>query len=371
MQFIELEEKDKPEYNRFVINNESCSFLQSWDWGEWQQSLGREVKRFFLTDDKEVGLNDNDNESNVVGTAQFIKMPLPFGWHYWYCPYGPLAVGENFQFFPQSGIPKNIGTIFPAERDPEEHRDNFQSIFKEAVFVRIEPKSRYWELSTEHLTLVKSHNIQPQKTLLIDLSKTEEQLLAEMHHKTRYNIRLAKKKGVRVESELIVTPGHGLYFQEAVDLILQTAKRQGYKGYGREYYNGLVDHFSLHSGDELSGIKITIYKALKDRDILASAIMLDFGNTRTYLFGGSSEEQKEVMAPYALHFQAMLDGKQKNIHFYDFWGLETSAGKTSGFARFKKGFGGFEKEYAGAYDVVLKKPEYRIYKILRKIKNFA
>jgi lipid II:glycine glycyltransferase (peptidoglycan interpeptide bridge formation enzyme) len=211
---------------------------------------------------------------------------------------------------------------------------------------------------------VKTKNIQPGKTLVVDLVFEEEALLAGMHPKTRYNIRLAQKHGVRVEKDLVVTPGHGLYFQEAVELIVATAVRQGYKGHSKKYYESLVDFFAKKN-QPVGGVALSVYKALYQNRLLASAIMLDFGSTRTYLFGGSSEEDKQVMAPYALHWQAMLDGKAAGLKFYDFWGLETASGKTQGFARFKQGFGGKAVDYTGAYDARFSKAGYAAYCLAR------
>ena len=71
------------------------------------------------------------------------------------------------------------------------------------------------------------------------------------------------------------------------------------------------------------------------------------------------------MAPHVLHWQAILDAKQAGQALYDFWGIETSAGNTPGFARFKLGFGGKVLEYGGAVDIVNRKAEYWIYKLLR------
>jgi lipid II:glycine glycyltransferase (peptidoglycan interpeptide bridge formation enzyme) len=292
-------------------------------------------------------------------------MPLPLGKCYWYAPYGPvLAKSENFQF-----------SIFKLLQQALKER------FLDAVFVRIEPK---FPLPTTHYPLLtKSTNIQPSKTFIIDLSKTEEQLLAEMHPKTRYNIRLAQKHGVDVQDEFGISIGNGLFTKEAVNLIVETSRRQGYKGYGAEYYQRLIDCFTMdnhqespppnlpHQGGGIERVKLHIYKAIYKNQLLASAIMLDFAGTRTFLFGGSSDEHKNVMAPYLMHYRAMLDAKNLGLNFYDFWGIETSKGETPGFVRFKLGFGKPERvvEYSGAYDVIFSKYWYKIYTIFRKSKR--
>lgn len=343
MQLIELLENDKQQYNQFVANSPTGSFLQSYEWGEWQSALGRQVKR----------VKWEGESGEILGTIQLVQMPLPLGKCYWYAPFGPLwAESDKLQV---------TSCKFLLEA--------LKGKLSDAIFLRIEPKNL--ALDPKPLALIKSKNIQPGKTLVIDLSKSEEQLLAEMHPKTRYNIKLAQKHGVEVQKDLAITPAHGLYFKEVVEQITQTEKRQGFVGHGQMYYQGLIDFFALKSQSE---IKVSVYKALYQKQLLASAVMVDFsakggsasgGGTRTYLFGGSAEANKNVMAPYLLHFMAMTDAKAAGIKFYDFWGLQTSGGKAPGFARFKLGFGGEEKVFAGAWDLVIKPAQYRLYQALR------
>src|SRR5581483_4812703 len=167
MQLVELSESDKDRYNHFIATNPSGSFLQSWEWGQWQQELGREVKRFFI-----------GNGEKEVGSAQFIKMPVWRKRFYWYAPYGPVG---DFGF------------------EILDFRSELQKKFSDVIFYRIEPKPTTYNLQT--INFLKSQNIQPGKTLIIDLAKSEDQLLADMHHKTRYNIKVAQKHGVEIKDE--------------------------------------------------------------------------------------------------------------------------------------------------------------------------
>ena len=114
MQLVELLEKDKEGYNQFVINQPSGSFLQSWEWGQWQVSLGREALRFFVIDDYKAG---------NLGSIQLIKMPLPFGRYYLYAPYGPVIRGEKLEVGSWNAIMEEL-----------------RKVFFGAIFVRIEPK---------------------------------------------------------------------------------------------------------------------------------------------------------------------------------------------------------------------------------------
>ncbi len=342
-----VQEVNQEWFSNFVATNSGGSFLQSWEWGDWQVRLGRTVFRFKIL----------DNSGLQIASVQLVKMLLPLGQFYLYSPYGPVWA-NNFKF-----QISNFQTIL----------NELISKFPNAVFIRIEPKGL--DLVTSNLSLVtKSNNIQPGKTLVIDLTKTEEQLLSEMHHKTRYNIKVAQKHGVEIQDEFTITNGHGLFFDEALKLISETANRQGFKTFTPEYYKKMVDFFTLHHREE---IKLHIYKAIFSANggsssgghntILATAFMLDFGNTRTFLFGGSGENNKNVMAPYLLHWKAIQDAKTVGLTNYDFWGIETSSGETPGFVRFKLGFGGREVIYGGAYDVVVNAFIYKLYQLVRKI----
>jgi lipid II:glycine glycyltransferase (peptidoglycan interpeptide bridge formation enzyme) len=357
--------------------------LQSWEWGEWQEALGRQAFRFWVLDDNR----------QTFASVQLIKMPLLFGKHYFYCPYGPTltlpspASHSASSSWPRGGRGEGERVKFKIE-DLRFILEEIKNKFPNAVFVRLESKGFIADLAS---IAKKSLNIQPAKTLIINLAKSEEGLLAEMHPKTRYNIRLAQKHKVIIEKDLVVTPRHGLYFKEILEQIIETTKRQGYKGHSKDYYISLINFFALKKQD--SSLKIHIYKALFQKQLLTSGIMVDFGNTRTYLFGGSSQNFKHVMAPHLLHWQAIMDAKETGFKFYDFWGIETSSGKTAGFARFKLGFAppsasilgsrgqsdpgsstprlgsgssaGQIENYPGAYDIVQDKVWYQLYRISR------
>lgn len=332
MKLIELSLSDKEQYNRFVADSPSGSFLQSWEWGQWQEELGRVVYRFFI----------ENSDKQIIASTQFIRMPLWGNKFYLYSPYGPIFTqGFNFKVFFES----------------------LKNKFPNMVFVRLE--SRILKSGIANLPeAVKSINIQPGNTLVLDLQKSTGELLAQMHHKTRYNIKVAERHGVVVEREFVIHPQGGLYFKEAVEMILKTAQRQNFHTYPHIYYEKLLSFFQLHNPGE---VKVSLYKALYKNCLLAVGIMVDFGTTRTYLFGGSSVEYRNVMAPYFLHYVAFSEAKVQGLTCYDFDGLETSAGKQAEFARFKKGFGGEEKYFEGAFDLIALPVWYNIYKGLRII----
>ena len=332
MKLVEVLSSSKADYNQFVAAQNSGSFLQSWEWGDWQASLGRTVLRFNIIDDS----------GARIGLIQLIKMPLPLGRYYLYAPYGPVIKNQ----------PEILSRQLTA---------SLREKFADAVFVRIEPQKNNLMLPEPGL-VIKSSNIQPAASIVLRLNRSEDELLQNMHHKTRYNIKVAQRHGVTVEDEFAISAGHGLYFDEVLQLIMDTASRQEFVTHDLDYYKKMVDFFALQNRGDL---KLHIYKSVYQKKLLSAAIMIDFGGTRTYLFGGSHREHKEVMAPYLLHWQALRDARVAGLTHYDFWGIETASGETPGFVRFKMGFGGREFQYPGAYDLVLQPLLYRMYGIMR------
>lgn len=333
MKLVEVLESEKLVYNQFVSQSVTGSFLQSWEWGDWNISQGKKVLRLLFLNEQE----------KIIASIQLIKVPLAFGWCYLYSPYGPVIEQESF-------VPELLQCL--------------KNKFIEATFIRIEPRQ---DNPFFYKSCKKTLNIQPAVSIVLDMQANAEDLLKNMHPKTRYNIKVAQKHNIEIQSELVVTPGHGFYAKEAVELILDTQKRQGYRGHSLEYYKKLINFFGF--GNAKNELKLIIYKALYNKEILASGVMLDFGKRRIYLYGGSSESHRNTMAPYLMHWQAILDAKKIGLQYYDFGGSEVSGGGERGFTRFKQGFGGTIENYSGAWDLVLNKFKYYIYIFLRQL-NF-
>lgn len=332
MNIIRLTEEHKEQYEQFVAAHPSGSFLQSWSWGEFQTTQGKEAVRYGIFG--EDGLSENG--VGLVGTVQLLQTKIPkLPGVYLYAPYGPLL---------------NVGV----EETARELISKIKTDFSKAWFIRIEPKD---EMPIDGKPSV---HIQPGSTLVTDLTLTEEELLTGMHNKTRYNIKVATKHGVSVNSTEVAK-------EDAIALLSETSERQKYKSYSSAYYKNLMEFFA---GKENADCTIKLYEAIYEGAPIASAIMIDHSTTRTYLFGGSDNSKRNLMAPYALHWQAMRDAKQVGFVSYDWWGIETATGATPGFVQFKLRWGGTQKFYAGSRDIVLNSTWYIAYNALRKVNRF-
>jgi lipid II:glycine glycyltransferase (peptidoglycan interpeptide bridge formation enzyme) len=340
MTVLRLTTDYQTQYSEFVAAHPSGSFLQSWSWGEFQTSQGKNAIRYGVYNEAQEAQIDGSNK--LLATVQLFHTKIPhLPGTYLYAPYGPL-VSAKLETKEQKEILELLLSKIKAD-------------YAKVWFIRLEPKD---ELSIDAKPTL---HIQPGSTLLTDLSQPSEVLLANMHQKTRYNIKVANKHGVTVSQNPTELPIR----KQALSLLVDTSNRQRYKSYSLTYYEQLLDFFT--PAQSTYDCQVHLYFALANKNPIASAIMIDHGQTRTYLFGGSDNSQRQLMAPYALHWQAMQDGQEKHLTTYDWWGTETANGTTPGFVQFKLRWGGVQKFYTSARDIVLNGPWYKAYQALRKV----
>ena len=320
-----------PDWNAFVIENapRSGAFLQSWEWGEVLNASGEHVFR----------LARNRNES-MRAQAQLSRVKLPLGISYEYLMRGPIAVSGS------------------AEADMLNRIVHDQSGF---TFARVESIHEVREKVKGHKTRTVD-DVQPSVTLITDLTQDEEGLSGAMHHKTRYNSRLAEKKGVQVD----LNADSKEDFEDFMGLAQETASRHSIRIHPREHFEEILRKLN----GEGDAPKAFLAIARHDGDVLVANLMIDFAGTRTYLHGASSDAKKNLMAPYLLHFELMKDAKGEGLKNYDWWGIapEGSEGhRLSGVTRFKKGFGGEVVVMPRTFDVIRKPGMYLLYRLAKKI----
>lgn len=203
------------------------------------------------------------------------------------------------------------------------------------------------------------HDMQPRENLIIDITLSEEELLAQMKGKTRYNIRLAEKKDVK-----IFYTRKKEYIDIFCDLVETTANRKSVTFHSREHYQKMFDN--------IPSDMMQLYVAQYNDKIIAVNIISFYGGVATYLHGATSDEHRNVMAPFLLQWQAIRDAKEKECQWYDFGGVFSGSddeGK-KGVTRFKLGFSPKTETFKtlGSYDVILSQTRYKVYQLLQKIK---
>ena len=301
------------------------SFLQSPEWEQMNQALGRKTWR--------------------VAGVLVIRHSLPRGFNYLYCA-RPALEGIAFTDFLTacSGIAQT----------------------EQSIFLKIDTKEK---IPTEHIDarVGKGRPLQPHQTIVLDLSKSEDELLGAMREKTRYNIRLAERKGIEVVN--VVHRDTKEDFAIFWKLLSETAIRQGFHPHQKKHYEFLSRMRTGEMSNEF------FFAKMRDDhgEVLATALVnIDHdtrtgASTATYLHGASSRNHKELMAPYLLHWRIIQAAKRRNIHYYDFWGIDEK--KWPGITRFKMGFGGLSIEYPRSFHIVYRPAWYCVYQLVKFIRR--
>jgi len=217
-------------------------------------------------------------------------------------------------------------------------------------------------------------NVQPPDSVILDLTKSSDILLADMKSKWRYNIKLGEKKGVSIrflEGEEGASEGVNIFFQ----LYLETAHRDGIAIHSKKYYSELVsraaDKKYISVYDNPGSIRV--YIAEHEGTPLASIITFFCGDEAVYLYGASSNEKRNLMPAYSLQWQAIKDAIAFGCKRYDFYGIPPTNDESHpmhGLYRFKTGFGGSIIHRVGSYDIALKPFLYRLYMIAEVARTF-
>lgn len=326
------QEADREAWDAFVSASSGGSFLQSWNWGEFQKAAGFHIKRYFI-----------EEEGSILAAVLFVERHLPLGQKYLYAPWGPV-LKENLS-------EEKVEKVFPLLSNREFFASN-----ENPVYVRIEPRLRVEK--SDFVFLKKG--IQPKDTLVLDISKNADNILKEMHPKTRYNIRVAARHGVEVKEK---TGDEG--FKVFMKLASEVESKGDFHYHPASYYQVMIKTL----GD--SGMLKVLVAEYEGRP-LAAGIFVKYGDTFTYVHGASSKAKAHVMAPHLLHWEAIEIAKKEGCSKYDFFGIapnENASHPWFGITRFKKGFGGTELHFPGAADAVNDKAKYQFYNLAQGIRH--
>ena len=200
--------------------------------------------------------------------------------------------------------------------------------------------------------------IQFRNTFLIDLRPEEDDILSRMKSKTRYNIRLASRKGITIRYGDLSELGN-LYKMYA-----ETSLRGGFTIRGEEYYQNLWQAFMRENQDTVIDPAAQSIIAEFEGKPVAGAVMFRFGDKAWYLHGMSLPEHSDKMATYLIQWEGMRWAKENDCITYDMWGAPDQFDKSDsmwGVYRFKSGFGGVVARTIGAWDYPVKPLVYKLY----------
>ena len=239
---------------------------------------------------------------------------------------------------------------------------------EKCVFIQLEPNVENvgnLKVELQNLGLIPAaHPLFTNYTFVLDLTKSEEELLKNMHSKTRYNIRVAEKKGVKV-----VEDNSGKAFAEYLKLTKETTQRQNFYAHSEKYHRLMWETLKIQNND---GLTAHLFTASYANEILVAWIVFVLGDTLYYPYGASSNNHREVMASNLMMWEVIKFGKKLGLKKFDMWGALGPNPDTKdswfGFHRFKEGYGGKLTEFVGSYDFVINKKMYLAYKLMNKLR---
>lgn len=336
MRFVTKETEQ--EYTEFLESHERCNFQQSLEWGK--------VKTNWI---KEVVLAEDENHKIIGSICVWIrKMPI-FG-NMMYSSRGPVCDIHDKKVLEQltEGI-KELGKKYNAfvlriEPDIKKDDQEFRKIVEEIGY-KIKDDAKDFK-----------DEIQPRFVFRLDIKgKTEDEVLAGCHQKTRYNIRLAKRKGV------VVKEGTREDLKDFHKIMIETGSRDGFIIRSLDYFEKMYD--------ELAPKHMKLLMAYYEDKPISGIIPIMYGNKTWYLYGASSNQHRNLMPNYLLQWEMIRQAIQNKCDVYDFRGVSGVVDESHpqyGLYRFKKGFGAEFTEFIGEVYWPFKPLTYKLYKIVEK-----
>lgn len=309
-------------WDRFIETSPETGFMQSSSWAMFRSQSG--FSHFAIT------LKDGHK---VVGGAVVGKRTFEPGHCFYYIQEGPVLPAEE----------ADAAEVFDALMERIEHHRQVES---EAVsHLRIEPR---WTRLPSFLRGFRPAGYsrrfsEPRSTLCIDLRHSEDSILAQMKPKGRYNVRVARRHGV------VVTEDDS--YQGLLDFMRiqrRTAQRHELDPHKPRYFQNLMAELSPRG-------RVSLFFAEHQGRRLATALVVTCGRRATYLFGGSLDMQRRVMAPYLLHYEIMCRLKARGCDWYDLWGVAPPGEPSHAWTKisdFKRKLGGVEVQLVPTLDHV-------------------
>jgi lipid II:glycine glycyltransferase (peptidoglycan interpeptide bridge formation enzyme) len=338
------------------------SLLQSRFWAEFRRQLGWEPRAFAC------------RSGGCDFSLLVLLRPLPLGQRLAYAPHGPEVPspeqenGRLLAALASALRPQLAGCLFLRYDLPWALRPEAEAgLHAGGVGAAGLPRGGLRAAGLHAAGLRKAPmDIQPPDTVVLDLGYEEESLLAAMKAKTRYNIGLAAKKGVRVEE------GGAADLPAWYELYRETARRDRITLHDFDYYRRQFESAreSGRQGGPAAGQEpgsppeLKLLLARHEGDLLAGIIVALHGRAATYLYGASSDAKRNLMPAYALQWEAIRLARRRGCLTYDLFGIPPSpdpAHPMHGLYRFKTGFGGRIVNRPGCWDFPYRRVGYAVY----------
>ncbi len=326
---------DKQEWDVFVTAHPEANFLHSWQWGEFHISRGKTVvRRGVYVGKKLVSVYEGVVETARRGTHLAVAG-------------GPIVDWQNEEVvqFIRDDM-KQRGKLYKCAfiRIRPQLEKSDESL---ALFARLGFKKAPYYLSVEHAGI-------------LDLEKSEEELLKGMRQRLRRALRKAEKNTITVETS--TNPDD---ITEFYRIQLETARRHDFTHFSEDF---LKKQFAAFAADDSA----VLYTAKHEGKILAQNFMIFYGNEASYHYGVSTELGTKLSGAPLLHMQAMRDARERGIKRYSFWGIvdeDDTKHRFYGVSVFKRGFGVDELKYVPAHDLILNPITYRLNWVVETVRR--
>ncbi len=332
--------EEDAEWDAFVAQHPNGSLLQTTNWARLKNRFGWQSQRIWLRRD-----------GRLVAGAQMMVRSAALGlMRVAYIPHGPLVDWHDEEQL----------SVLLNQIDHAAYEERAGLLKMEPLLWRMSMSQETWQaICQREECLPDMDTIQPPRTVIVDLSASEEEILARMKQKTRYNIRLSAKKGITVRR------GTAADLPAFNQLMHVTGQRNTFGVHEPRYYQ---EAFELFSPDD-----VALWFADYEGKPLAAVMVFVNGPRAAYLYGASSSEERQRMPAYAVQWAAMRWARERGCRSYDLWGVpdypedELEAqfdGRDDGLwgvYRFKRGFGGNVQRTVGTADRVYNKMVYRLY----------
>ena len=339
-----LTDEYKEEFDKLVSHP-----IQSWVWGDFKKSMGAVPER--------IGFFEDEKLKNGIQII-FSKIPKT-NYTVGIAPKTIMPEQEHIEALKEAAK-KHRAVFIKVEPDvfsPVQKDNSLEETSSDAGFLKapIEDKKKI-------LLKNGAKNGKPffeKYNFLLNIEKTEEDLLASFHSKTRYNIRLAEKKGVSIIEK---STEEGM--EDYIRLMEETTKRQGFFNHNGEYFRRM---FKIFPKDTLR-----IFEAVYGDEVLTAWILFKFNGKLYYPYGASSNSHRELMPNNLIMWKAIQYGKKLNCSVFDLWGCLGPNPDTEnswyGFHKFKAGYNPQLVEYIGTFDFVYKPFMYKLFNLADKIR---
>ncbi len=319
----------------FLTKHQEANFLQSWYWGEFHKALGNRVYRSGFY-----------KEGELAGVMLSIVEPAKRG-RYLTVPAGPIMDWTDSYFTQKfieeiKTVAKKENCVFIRVRPQLESNEFSKSLFQKSGFVS-SPIHLHAELTSQ-----------------LDLSPSEDEILANMRKGTRYEIKKGISQGIKIS---VSEDSHAI--KKFYDLQILTSKRQGFVPFSYKFF---FEQFKVFAEQK----KALLYSAEKDGQLLAMGLIIFYGVEAAYHYGASTEEGRKYPGAYLIQWEAIKEAKRRGMKRYNFWGVTREDQKDHRFYKlsiFKRGFGGKDLEYLHAQDLVINRFKYLINLVVESLRK--